>query len=75
MTPGIAQIEQRLSSVESAMTQVQQKLGLVPPATNWVEQVAGSLADIPEDDYQRFLECCRIVRQGGSAAQAEETRP
>ena len=43
---------------------VQEKLGLVPSGTNWVEQVSGSLADIPEDDYQQFLECCRAVRGG-----------
>ena len=72
MSAEIAQIEQRLSSVETALTQVQQKLGLAPSPASWVEQVSGSLADIPEDDYQRFLECCRAVRNGGSVGDAQE---
>ena len=57
-----AQLDKRLSTVETALTQVQQKLGLAPSSANWVENVSGSLADIPEDDYQQFLQCCRAVR-------------
>jgi hypothetical protein len=72
MSGDLAQIEARLSSVEAALVQVQQKLGLAPPATNWVEQISGSLADIPEEDYRAFLECCRAVRHGDSV---EETPP
>jgi hypothetical protein len=72
MSLDIAQIDQRLSAVETALTQIQQKLRLAPASGNWVEQVSGSLADIPEDEYQQFLECCRAVRNGGSA---EELRP
>src|SRR5262245_3069062 len=34
---------------------------------NWVDQVSGSLADMPEEEYQRFLECCRAVRRGDAA--------
>src|SRR5438876_913857 len=41
----------------------------VPPASgNWVERASGSLADIPEEDYQQFLGCCRTVRQGARSA-------
>jgi len=58
------EVEQRLSSVESAITQIQEKLGLTPAAPNWVERISGSLADIPKNDYQEFLECCRVVRNG-----------
>jgi len=72
MSIDITQIDRRLSSVEIALTQVQQTLGMAPSSGNWVEQVSGSLADIPEDDYQQFLECCRAVRDQGSA---EEPRP
>lgn len=68
MAADIAELEQRLTSVEAALGQVQQKLGLMPPAANWVEQVSGSLADIPEDDYQQFLDCCRAVRDGTANA-------
>jgi hypothetical protein len=69
------EVEQRLSSVESAITQIQEKLGLAPAAPNWVEQISGSLADIPEDDYQEFLECCRAVRNGEPICEAKESRP
>jgi hypothetical protein len=72
MSIDIAQIDKRLSSVENALTEVQQKLGLAPASGNWVEQVSGSLADIPEDDYQQFLQCCRAVREEDSP---EEPRP
>ena len=72
MSIDIAQIDERLSSVETALTQVQRKLGLAPASGSWVEQVSGSLADIPEHEYQQFLDCCRAVRNGGFA---EEPRP
>ncbi len=72
MSTDITQIEHRLSSVEMALTQVQKKLGLAPAGTNWVEQVSGSLADIPEDDYQQFLEYCRAVRSGDTVCAAKE---
>lgn len=67
-----AQIEQRLSTVEAALTQVQQKLGIAPPPANWVEQFSGSLADIPEEEYQRFLDCCRAVRKGDPIPDAKD---
>lgn len=69
----IVQIEQRLTLVEAALTQVQQKLGLSPQPSNWVESVAGSLVDIPEEDYQLFLDYCRAVRNGDSISDAEES--
>jgi hypothetical protein len=72
MSIDIAQIDKRLSSVKTALSQVQQKLGLAPSSANWIEQISGSLADIPEDDYQQFLECCRAVR---GEASAEEPCP
>lgn len=68
-------IEQRLSLVEAGLSQVQQRLGIVSSPANWVEQVAGSLADIPEVEYQQFLECCRAIRNGGPVAAAEDQCP
>jgi hypothetical protein len=67
MSGDIAQLEQRLTAVETALIQVQQRMGLAPSPTNWVEAVSGSLADIPEEDYQLFLDCCRAVRNGDAA--------
>ena len=74
MAQNLMPIEQRLSSLESAVTQVQQKLGIPPSSGNWVDVVSGSLADIPEEDYQRFLDCCRAVRNGVANSQLEEGR-
>jgi hypothetical protein len=65
MSVDVAQIEQRLKSVEAALIEVRQRLGLVSPPENWVEQISGSLADVSEDDYQRFMQCCQAVRHGG----------
>jgi hypothetical protein len=70
MSIDIAQLDQRLSSVETALAQLQQKLGIAPSSPNWVEQISGSLADIPEGDYQQFLQCCRDVRTQDSAKDA-----
>jgi hypothetical protein len=67
MSVDIAQIDQRFTSVEAALIQVRQRLGLAPPPANWVEQISGSLADITEEDYQQFLRCCQAVRHGDSA--------
>lgn len=67
MSMDLAEIEQRLTSVETALTQVRQRLGLAAPPDDWVEQISGSLADIPEDDYQQYLQCCETVRHGDSA--------
>ena len=75
MATDITQIEHRLASVETALTQVQERLGLAPTGINWVEQVSGSLEDIPEDDYQQFLECCRAVRYGDTGNTTQEPRP
>jgi len=72
MSSDIAQFDQRLTSLEAALAQVQRRLGLAPSSANWVEQVAGSLADITEEDYLQFLECCRAVRNGDSISAAEE---
>jgi hypothetical protein len=71
----LVQLEQRLSAVETALTQVQQRLGLTPPPLNRVDQIAESLADIPEEDYQQFLACCQAVRDGGAISGAEDPRP
>jgi hypothetical protein len=51
MSVDITQINQRLTTVEATLIQVRQQLGLAPPPQNWVEQISGSLADIPEEDY------------------------
>jgi len=34
-----------------------------PKDGNWVDQISGSLAVIPDEDYQQFLEHCRAARE------------
>lgn len=75
MSAELAQMERRLAWVEAALAQVQQQLGQAPSGANWVERVSGSLADIPEEDYQRFLDCCRAVRSGDPISEAEGPPP
>gem|GEM_PF-2214699 len=75
MSVDLAQIERRLTLVEAALTRVQQRLGLGPTPANWVDQVSGSLVDIPEQDYQDFLKCCRAVRNGEPISDAGEPQP
>lgn len=63
MTDSISQLEERVALMESALAQVRRTLGLQLHGANWVNEISGSLADMPEDDYQRFLDCCRAVRE------------
>jgi hypothetical protein len=75
MSADITQLEQRVTMVEAALIQIQRKLGLVAVPANWVDQISGSLADVPEEDYQQFLEYCRTVRSGESISDAGQARP
>ena len=50
--------------VETGLSQGSRKHVVAPPVENWVGQISGSLAEIPEDDYRQFLDCCRDVRSG-----------
>lgn len=68
------QIEHRLATVEAGLFEIQQKLGM-PQPSDWVERASGSLADMSEDDYQAFLECCRAVRNGEPIPEAEAPPP
>src|SRR4051812_45621696 len=75
MAADLKQVEQRLTAVETSLAEVRHKLGLAASPGNWVEALAGSLADISEDDYQQYLACCRDIRSGGPASAAEEPGP
>jgi folylpolyglutamate synthase/dihydropteroate synthase len=72
MSANLEQVEQRLTLVEATLTQVQHRLGLSPHLTNWVEQISGSLADIPEEDYHQFLDSCRAVRNAEPSVDEEK---
>jgi hypothetical protein len=40
-------IEQRLTALETAVSELQRRLANLPPAPNWLEQVTGSFKDEP----------------------------
>jgi hypothetical protein len=62
------------SSAQGTTTRRAQRPVSTPTAENWVEEISGSLADIPEDDYQEFLEHCRAVRSQEAGVEVEEVR-
>jgi hypothetical protein len=62
MSVEVKELESRLTAVETALAQVQERLGILPPSSNWVDRIAGSLAELSDEDYRLFLDCCRRAR-------------
>jgi hypothetical protein len=56
-----AVLEQRLEAVEHAVADLQRRLGDAPPVGNWLEKVAGSIAD--EAAFLEALEFGRAFRR------------
>ena len=40
-------LEQRLTAVETAVSELQRRLATLPPAPDWVEQISGAFKDDP----------------------------
>jgi hypothetical protein len=53
-------IEQRLTAVEAAVSELQRRLANLPPAPNWLEQVTGSFKDEPA--FEEVLAVGRALR-------------
>lgn len=53
-------IEQRLTAVEAAVSELQRRLANLPPAPNWLEQVTGSFKDEPA--FEEVLAFGRALR-------------
>lgn len=60
MTTADIQIEQRLTAVEHALSELQGRLAALPPAGNWLEQITGSFKDEPA--FEEVLELGRAIR-------------
>ncbi len=58
--PADTLIEQRLSAVETAVAELQQRLATRPPPTSWLERFAGSFKD--ELAFSEVVEYGRAIR-------------
>jgi len=58
--PTETSIEQRLTAVEQAVSELQQRLAHLPVATNWVTRIAGSFKD--ELAFEEVLAWGRAIR-------------
>ena len=57
------QIEQRLTAVEHAVSELQGRLAILPPVGNWLEQITGMFKDEPA--FEEVLEYGRAIRSAG----------
>ena len=57
-----ATIEDRLAVVEAAVAELQDRLLVQPPASDWLEQVIGSFKDEPA--FEEVLKYGRAIRKG-----------
>ena len=58
--PAESSIEQRLATVEQAVSELQQRLARLPVATNWVARITGSFKDEPA--FEEVLALGRAIR-------------
>ena len=58
--PTDTSIEQRLTAVEQAISELQQRLVHLPVATNWVTRITGSFKDEPA--FEEVLALGRAIR-------------
>ncbi len=54
------QIEQRLTAVEQAVSELQRRFATLPTGANWLEQIVGSFKDEPA--FEEVLEFGRAIR-------------
>ena len=55
------QLEQRLTAMERAVADMQQRLALAPVSANWLDKVTGSISD--EAGFLEALEFGRAFRE------------
>ena len=44
-------------------TETRVEYDTIETAADWFEKHSGSMKDVPEAEYQEFLECCRLARE------------
>ena len=60
MMPTETSVEQRLTAIEQAVSELQQRLAHIPVATNWVARITGSFKDEPA--FEEVLALGRAIR-------------
>ncbi|MGK7877361.1 MAG: hypothetical protein AB4426_29905 [Xenococcaceae cyanobacterium] len=65
-------LEERLSAVEEAITQLQKQVA-TPQPTNWLQQITGSFKDEPA--FEEVLAYGRAIRQGDESILEVEDEP
>jgi hypothetical protein len=60
MTMAVTTIEDRLSNLELEVAQLKARFGEVSHGVNWVDAIAGSMADEP--DFEEVLKLGRLAR-------------
>ena len=53
-------IEERLTAVETAVSEIQRRLATLPPAPDWLEQIIGSCTDEPA--FEEVIALGRALR-------------
>ena len=53
-------IEERLTAVETAVSEIQRRLATLPPAPDWLEQIIGSCKDEPA--FEEVIALGRALR-------------
>jgi hypothetical protein len=53
-------LEQRLLTVEAAVSEIQRRLATLPPAPDWLEQIIGSCKDEPA--FEEVIALGRALR-------------
>jgi hypothetical protein len=60
-----AQLEARLTAVETALREIQRRLATLPPAPNWLNEMIGSFKDEPA--FDEVIALGRAFRRGESS--------
>ena len=55
-----ARVEERLTAVETAVSEIQRRLATLPPAPDWLEQMIGSCKDEPA--FEEVIALGRALR-------------
>jgi hypothetical protein len=63
-------IEQRLTAVETAVSDLQRRLANIPPSPNWLEQITGSFKNRPA--FEKVLKYGQEWRQADQLPEEPE---